>query len=37
MRKIIESTFVTLDGVIDEPQVWGMPYWDEEHMATAPG
>lgn len=32
MRKIIESTFVTLDGVIDDPHVWGMPYWDEEHM-----
>lgn len=32
MRKIIESTFVTLDGVIDEPHVWGVPYWDEEHM-----
>lgn len=31
MRKIVESTFMTLDGVIDEPHVWGMPYWDEEH------
>jgi dihydrofolate reductase len=45
MRKIIESTFVSLDGVIDdtrpstasrsEPQVWGQPYWDEDHMGYA--
>ncbi|TDW84503.1 dihydrofolate reductase [Kribbella pratensis] len=33
MRKLIESTFVTLNGVIDEPQNWSPPYWDEEHMA----
>jgi len=31
MRKLVESTFVTLDGVISDPQVWGMPYWDDEH------
>ena len=41
MRKLIESTFVSLDGVIDdtrpstasraEPQHWGQPYWDDEH------
>jgi dihydrofolate reductase len=35
MRKLVESTFVTLDGVIDEPQVWGSPYWDEEHAGYA--
>jgi dihydrofolate reductase len=35
MRKLIESTFVTLDGVIDEPQEWGRPYWDEEHAGYA--
>lgn len=43
MRKLIESTFVSLDGVIDdtrpstaphaEPQHWGHPYWDEDHAA----
>ncbi|GAA0419579.1 pyrimidine reductase [Acrocarpospora corrugata] len=33
MRKLIESTFVTLDGVIDSPEQWGAPYWDEEHAA----
>lgn len=31
MRKLVESTFVTLDGVINEPQNWGRPYWDDEH------
>ena len=31
MRKLIESTFVTLDGVIENPQVWGPPYWDDDH------
>jgi dihydrofolate reductase len=41
MRKLIESTFVSLDGIIDdtrpstasraEPQHWGQPYWDEAH------
>ncbi|MDF2712451.1 dihydrofolate reductase family protein [Nonomuraea muscovyensis] len=45
MRKLIESTFVSLDGVIDdtrpstasraEPHRWGQPYWDEDHAAYA--
>lgn len=45
MRKLIESTFVSLDGVIDdtspptasraEPQRWGHPYWDEDHGGYA--
>ena len=35
-RKLVESTFVTLDGVISSPQVWGGPkYWDDEYMAYA--
>ncbi|MGR6916794.1 dihydrofolate reductase family protein [[Actinomadura] parvosata] len=33
MRKLVESTFVTLDGVISDPHVWGQPYWDAEHNA----
>ena len=33
MRKLIESTFMTLNGVIDNPQNWSGPYWDEEHSA----
>ncbi|TDD37056.1 hypothetical protein E1286_37625 [Nonomuraea terrae] len=35
MRKLIESTFVTLDGVISSPHVWGPPYWNEEHHKYA--
>ena len=34
-RKLIESTFVTLNGVIGDPQVWSPPYWDDEHAAYA--
>lgn len=33
MRKLVESTFVTLDGTIDQPHRWGPPYWDDEHNA----
>ncbi|WBQ07833.1 dihydrofolate reductase family protein [Kribbella sp. CA-293567] len=32
MRKLIESTFVTLNGSISNPQDWSGPYWDEEHF-----
>jgi dihydrofolate reductase len=35
MRKLIESTFVSLDGSIAEPQKWSAPYWDEEHGGYA--
>ena len=35
MRKLIESTFVSLDGIITEPQRWSPPYWDEEHAGYA--
>ena len=31
MRKLVESTFMTLDGVINDPQNWSPPYWDEQH------
>jgi len=31
MRKLIESTFVTMDGVINSPEKWGAPYWNDEH------
>jgi dihydrofolate reductase len=33
MRKIVETTFMTLDGCIDNPQKWSPPYWDDEHAA----
>jgi len=32
-RKLIESTFITLDGVISNPHHYGAPYWDDEHNA----
>ena len=35
MSKLVESTFVTLDGVISNPQEWSPPYWDDEHAAYA--
>ena len=35
-RKLVESTFVTLDGVISNPQVWGgAKYWDDEYLGYA--
>lgn len=34
-RKLIESTFVTLDGVIENPQDWSSPYWNDEHANYA--
>jgi dihydrofolate reductase len=30
MRKLIESTLVSVDGVIGDPQVWAEPYFDDE-------
>src|SRR5262245_59345001 len=30
MRKIIESTLVSLDGVIGDPHIWAMNYFDNE-------
>jgi dihydrofolate reductase len=35
MRKLVESTFMTLDGRISAPQEWSAPYWDDEHGAYA--
>ena len=35
MRKLVESTFMTLDGVISNPQEWSPPYWDDEHAGYA--
>ncbi|MFI6499905.1 dihydrofolate reductase family protein [Nonomuraea typhae] len=31
MRKLIESTFITLDGVIDKLETWSIDYFDEEY------
>jgi len=35
MRKLVESTFVTLDGVISSTEQWSPPYWNEEHAGYA--
>ncbi|NGO74639.1 dihydrofolate reductase family protein [Streptomyces sp. YC504] len=35
MRKLVETTFLTLDGVISTPEKYGPPYWDDEHDAYA--
>ncbi|MEI8410643.1 MULTISPECIES: dihydrofolate reductase family protein [unclassified Kribbella] len=37
MRKLIESTFLTTNGVIENPQDYSPPYWDDEHGAYAQG
>ncbi|MFD1536146.1 dihydrofolate reductase family protein [Nonomuraea guangzhouensis] len=34
MRKLINSTYITLDGVIENP-MWTMPYFDDEAAAFA--
>jgi len=35
MRKLIESTFITLDGVVSAPEKFAAPYFDEEHARYA--
>ncbi|GAA4061847.1 dihydrofolate reductase family protein [Nonomuraea soli] len=35
MRKIINSTYVTLDGVQEDPQDWSFTYFNEEAAALA--
>jgi dihydrofolate reductase len=35
VRKLVESTFMTLDGVMSNPQVWGPQYWNDEHLSYA--
>ena len=35
MRKLIESTFVSLDGVVESPQQWALPFWGDEHRRYA--
>ena len=34
MRKLVEWTFVSLDGVIDSPE-WARPYLDDDHHRYA--
>ena len=35
MSKLVVSTYVTLDGVIDSPQEWSLKYFDKEAEAFA--
>jgi dihydrofolate reductase len=35
MRRIIESTLVSLDGVIADPHLWATPYFDNEAESHA--
>ncbi|WP_214401068.1 dihydrofolate reductase family protein [Pseudonocardia lacus] len=35
MRKIVNSTYATLDGFIDDPQDWSLQYTDEQPQAYA--
>src|SRR5262245_65068032 len=35
MRKVIESTLVSLDGVIGDPMAWANAYFDAEAAATS--
>src|SRR5262245_14939809 len=35
MRKIVESTLVSLDGVFGEPHTWAMDYFDQEAQSHA--
>lgn len=35
MRKIINSTYVTLDGVVGDPQEWSLPYFGEDAQKYA--
>lgn len=30
MRKIIVAEFLSLDGVMEEPQNWSFPHWNDE-------
>jgi dihydrofolate reductase len=35
MRKLIEATLVSLDGVVGSPEEWALPSWDEENKEYA--
>jgi len=35
MRRIIESSFVSLDGVIGDPRAWAMQYFDDDSQQAA--
>jgi dihydrofolate reductase len=35
MRKLIESSFVSLDGVVESPEQWALRYWGDENRNIA--
>ena len=35
MRKLVESTFVSLDGVVEAPERWAMPFFAGENKEAA--
>jgi len=37
MRKIISGMFITLDGVVESPEKWNPPYYDEEMTQAVMG
>src|SRR5215471_1340671 len=36
MRKLVEATFVSLDGVIESPERWALPLWGKAETDAAP-
>lgn len=34
MRKIVAGLFISLDGVVEAPETWHFPYFDEEMGAA---
>jgi dihydrofolate reductase len=35
VKKLVEATFVSLDGVVESPEQWALPFWGAEHRAYA--
>lgn len=35
MRKLVEATFVSLDGVVESPEKWASPYFEDENKKDA--
>jgi len=35
MREIIDSTYISLDGVIKDPQAWHFDFWNKESEQLA--
>jgi dihydrofolate reductase len=33
MREIVVTEFISLDGIVDDPGTWTMPWWNDEIAA----